>query len=53
MHIIMGQNILNSEYFCLYYECNIKFRHNMDFSWSIIGNIKGIIIFFFKKKKLY
>ncbi len=42
MYIIMGQNAPNSEYFCLYCECNIKSRYNMDLSWSLTGNIKGI-----------
>ncbi len=42
MYIIMGQNASNSEYFCLYCECNIKSRYNMDLSWSLTENIKGI-----------
>jgi hypothetical protein len=41
MYIIMGQNAPNSEYFCLYCECNIKSRYNMDLSWPHTGNAKG------------
>ncbi|RIB07881.1 hypothetical protein C2G38_2213141 [Gigaspora rosea] len=40
-YIIMGQNAPNSEYFCLYCECNSKSRHNMDLSWTHTGNSKG------------
>ncbi|RIB26203.1 hypothetical protein C2G38_2163990 [Gigaspora rosea] len=31
-YLIMGQNALNSEYFCLFCECNTKSRYNMDLS---------------------
>ncbi|GES91544.1 hypothetical protein GLOIN_2v1481704 [Rhizophagus clarus] len=41
MYIIMGQNAPNSEYFCLYCECNAKSRYNMDLSWPNSGNAKG------------
>jgi len=39
----MGLNAPNSEYFCLFCECDIKSRHNMDLSWPPTGNIKGFI----------
>ena len=40
-YIIMGLNAPNSEYFCLFCECDIKSRHNMDLSWPPTGNTKG------------
>ncbi|PKY57574.1 hypothetical protein RhiirA4_429083 [Rhizophagus irregularis] len=43
-YIIMGLNAPNSEYFCLFCECDAKSRHNMDLSWPPTGNIRGKII---------
>jgi len=40
-YIIMGLNASNSQYFCLFCECDIKSRYNMDLSWPLIGNSKG------------
>ncbi|RIB21263.1 hypothetical protein C2G38_2244038 [Gigaspora rosea] len=39
-YLIMGQNALNSEYFCLFCECNAKSCYNMDLSWPPTGNTK-------------
>ncbi|RHZ90048.1 hypothetical protein Glove_8g126 [Diversispora epigaea] len=36
-----GLNAPNSNYFCLYCECDIKSRHNMNLSWPPTGNKKG------------
>ena len=44
-YIIMGLNAPNSEYFCLFCECDIKSRHNMDLSWPPTGNVKGLYNF--------
>ncbi|RHZ87985.1 hypothetical protein Glove_27g60 [Diversispora epigaea] len=41
LYIIMGLNAPNSNYFCLYCECDIKSRHNMNLSWPPTGNKKG------------
>ncbi|RIA87048.1 hypothetical protein C1645_828339 [Glomus cerebriforme] len=30
----------NSEYFCLFYKCNVKSHYNMNLSWPPTGNIK-------------
>jgi hypothetical protein len=40
-YIIMGLNAPNSEYFCLFCECDAKSRHKMDLFWPLNGNIKG------------
>ncbi|RHZ83398.1 hypothetical protein Glove_95g68 [Diversispora epigaea] len=40
LYIIMGLNAPNSNYFCLYCECDIKSRHNMNLSWPPTGNKK-------------
>ncbi|EXX72016.1 hypothetical protein RirG_073320 [Rhizophagus irregularis DAOM 197198w] len=40
-YIILGLNAPNSEYFCLFCECDAKSRHNMDLFWMPTGNTKG------------
>ncbi|GES73195.1 hypothetical protein GLOIN_2v1481704 [Rhizophagus clarus] len=45
MYIIMDQNAPNSEYFCLYCECNAKSHYNMDLSWPNSGNAKDLLYF--------
>ena len=40
-YIVMDLNAPNSEFFCLFCECDIKSRYNMDLSWPITGNSKG------------
>jgi len=41
-YIIMSQNAPNSEFFCLFCECNSKSHYNMDLSWPPTGNFKGL-----------
>jgi hypothetical protein len=40
-YLIMRLNAPNSQYFCLFCECDIKSRHDMSLSWLPSGNNKG------------
>ncbi|RIB00726.1 hypothetical protein C2G38_2233229 [Gigaspora rosea] len=37
-----GQNALNSEYFCLFCECNAKSHYNIDLTWLSTRNTKAL-----------
>ncbi|RHZ85246.1 hypothetical protein Glove_69g26 [Diversispora epigaea] len=41
MYIIMGLNAPNSKYFCLYCDCELNNRWNMNLQWIINKNTKG------------